>query len=483
MERPRLILSRGRTAAIAALLSVPIACGGGGSSGGTGGAGATATGGTTQSTGGATGAGGQPTTSTGGSPSTGTGGNGSGGVGAATGGQAGGAVSARGGNSGGPGQSGGDRGTGGAAGTAAGTGGSGGVPGTGALSPNPAGARQVITGVRGVSTAAATLGIDYLNGAGAPASITGVAFGAVEQVSTTFTPSTQDAHSTPLTPSAPLFQVAGPKTFPASVAAGGTFSVDAQLMPASAGLPAAPAQDSGATVLSAMLTVDTAAGPVQTPVYALVLTQALWEPTLGEILFTLGYKLNVGKAQNNSNPNRGGTPQQLPGVEAGTDEIAAPLFVKAGTGSVTLVPVARFSPMGPLPFGWYPSGAPTTRNVVGTMAQATDPQTSNKARMVQPPLAAGSNTTFDPGTQTFGIWVYTDEASQKYDTGTVAYGDYDYTQDALNSPANAHRFKVYPLKDSAGAAVADSFVLACEEAANGDYQDYVFVLRNAKVAP
>ena len=138
--------------------------------------------------------------------------------------------------------------------------------------------------------------------------------------------------------------------------------------------------------------------------------------------------------------------------------------------------------MGPDPFGWYPSGAPTTRNVVGTMAMTTDPQTSNKARMVQPPLASGG-TTFDPGTQSFGIWVYTDEATQKYDTGTAAYGDYDYTQDALNSPANVHRFKVYPLKDSTGAAVADSFLLACEEAANGDYQDYVFVLRNAKVAP
>src|SRR5437763_14537800 len=99
------------------------------------------------------------------------------------------------------------------------------------------------------------------------------------------------------------------------------------------------------------------------------------------------------------------------------------------------------------------------------------------------PILASGGTTFDPGTQSFGVWVYTDEATQKYDSGTAAYGDYDYTQDALNSPANVHRFKVYPLKDGTGAAVADSFLLACEEAANGDYQDYVFVLRNAKVAP
>ncbi len=462
-------------AATAALLVVPVACSGGASSGGTGGSPATGTGGISSGSGGHTATGGQP--ATGGTTATGAGGSSGGTTGNASGGQAGTSVSGLGGTSGAPGQSG---GSGGNHATGGSTGG-GGQPGTGAaLSPTPAGSRLVITGVRGVS-GPATLGIDYLNGAASATSVTGVTFGSVAQVSTTFTPSTQDAHTTPLT-NATLFQVTSPKTFPASVAAGGMFSVGTELTTAS-GLPTAPAQDSGSTVLSAVLTLDTGAGAVQTPVYAVVLTQALWEPTLGEILYTLGYKLNVGKAQNNSNPNRGGTPQSLPGVESGTDEVSAQLFVKAGAGNVSLIPVARFSPIGPDPFGWYPSGTPATRNVVGTMAMTTDPQTSNKARMVLPPLAAGSNTTFDPGTQSFGIWVYTDEASQKYDTGTPAYGDYDYSQDSLNSPANVHRFKAYPLKDSSGANVADSFLLACEEAANGDYQDFVFVLRNAKVAP
>ena len=45
------------------------------------------------------------------------------------------------------------------------------------------------------------------------------------------------------------------------------------------------------------------------------------------------------------------------------------------------------------------------------------------------------------------------------------------------------RTKVYPLHDLPGRFAANSFLLAIEEAANGDYQDYVFVLRNATVAP
>jgi hypothetical protein len=49
------------------------------------------------------------------------------------------------------------------------------------------------------------------------------------------------------------------------------------------------------------------------------------------------------------------------------------------------------------------------------------------------------------------------------------------------SPANVHRMKVYPLKNAAGVVVAGSYPVAVEEAGNGDYQDYVFILSN--VAP
>jgi hypothetical protein len=65
----------------------------------------------------------------------------------------------------------------------------------------------------------------------------------------------------------------------------------------------------------------------------------------------------------------------------------------------------------------------------------------------------------------------------------MSNGDYDYSEDALNSPANVHRVRSYPLKGTNGTVVPQTYLLAVEEAANGDYQDYVFVLGNVSVAP
>jgi hypothetical protein len=235
-------------------------------------------------------------------------------------------------------------------------------------------------------------------------------------------------------------------------------------------------------------------------VYGLLLVQYNYEPTLGQIITTLGYDLNVGQAQNDWNPNTSMLAANLPGLEANTDEIAAPLFVKASaTASVTMNVVARFSPIGVLPYGWYPSisTTPTSNETlvagavtVGTMSMVTDPQTSNKARMVNPPLASGSATTFDPGSTPFGIWVYSDQFSETWsEGGNAVNGNYDYGQDAwntdnaANTPTVVHRFKVYPLKDATGTLIPQSYMLAVEEAANGDYQDYVFVLGNVNVSP
>jgi hypothetical protein len=316
----------------------------------------------------------------------------------------------------------------------------------------------VITGVRGVASPVATTSATLRNG--------GASAIAVQSLGLTGN-------------DAGLFQITSPPTFPASVAAGETLTFTLALLTASSALPAAPPQNSGATLLSANLVVTLGASSFEQGVSGLVLTTDTHEPTLGQILDTLGYVLDVGAAQNNANPNTGGA-DMLPGIEANTDEVAAPLFQKAGAGDVTLNVAARFSPKGPLPFGWYPPGSPDMRNVVGTMAEMTDAQTSDKARMVLPPVT--NATSFDPGTASFGVWVYTDQLSQKYDTGgTASNGDYDYSEDAPNSPPNTHRFKAYPLKDASG-PVPNSFLLAVEEGTNGDYQDYVFVLGNAKVA-
>jgi hypothetical protein len=440
------------TSLLIQLIVVLSSCGGGSGSGSGSGGRSSATGGNPGATGGRVGSGGNAT-STGGTGNGGTGQPGTGGAGVGTGG--GGAVGT--GGSGTGGRGGAAAATGGAGGgTAGGTGGTNG----GAVSFNPD--RAIITGVRGVATPAATRVLQVHNSSPNSVSVTALTIAGTN---------------------ATLFQVMSPPALPASIAAGADLPITVQLLTNSANLPAAPAQDSGATDLTATLNATLSSGSVSVGLYGLVLTMAIWEPTLGQILNTLGYRNNVGLAQNNANPNRGGTVQQLPGIETGptSDEIAAPRFLKAGAGLVTLLAVARFSPVGPMPFGWYPSGNAAMRNMAGTMAQITDAQTSDKARMVMPPVTGSG--TFDPGTQSFGVWVYSDQLTGLYSVGTPAYGDYDYSEDAPNLPANVHRTKVYPLHDSTGATVANTFLLAVEEAANGDYQDYVFVLGNARVAP
>jgi hypothetical protein len=46
-----------------------------------------------------------------------------------------------------------------------------------------------------------------------------------------------------------------------------------------------------------------------------------------------------------------------------------------------------------------------------------------------------------------------------------------------------HRVRAFSLRDSQGALVPGSFLIGGEEAKNGDYQDYVFVLGNVKPSP
>ena len=323
--------------------------------------------------------------------------------------------------------------------------------------------RVIVTGVRNTTTSPATSAASLHNGGQTAVQVTSLEIGGADKS---------------------LFQVSGLPTLPATLLAGQDLPVTVQMMTTGATLPAAPTnKDLGSNLLTANLTATFSSGSTRTSLYGLLLIQSNWEPTLGQILTTLGYELNVGQAQNNWNPNTSMMATNLPGIEGGTDEVAAPHFVKAAAGAVTMSVAARFSPVGVLPYGWYPKGSSSTHNIVGTMSMISDPQTSDKARMVLPPPAAGSSTTFDPGSAPFGLWVYSDQATQKYAAANAVNGDYDYTEDALNSPANVHRIKTYPLKDATGATIAQSYLVAVEEAGNGDYQDYVFVLRNVNVAP
>jgi hypothetical protein len=347
-----------------------------------------------------------------------------------------------------------------------GTGGTTAGAGTLAFVTGPSTSGYVLTGTRATATPLPSRTVQLMNGGAAAVTVTALALSGPMQAA---------------------FRLTGVPALPATLGPGMGLSATVEVMTTGATLPPAPPdpKTTGGTVVNATLTATAGTVTVQANVWGMILATLINEPTLGQILTTLGYKLNVGAAQNNPNPNTSANAATLPKIEAGTDEIAAPLFVKAGTGMVTLVPVARFSPEGPMPFGWYPRGMSGMRMPVATMAAMNDAQTSNKARMVLPPTTG--STSFDPGTATFGVWVYTDQATGMYVSasnpmGNPANGDYNYSEDAPNTPANAHRTKVYPLKDAAGTVVPHSYLLGVEEAGNGDYQDYVFVLSNVMPA-
>ncbi|MBB5234091.1 NPCBM/NEW2 domain-containing protein [Deinococcus budaensis] len=181
------------------------------------------------------------------------------------------------------------------------------------------------------------------------------------------------------------------------------------------------------------------------------------EPPLAQIVQALGFGINVGSSS------------LILGTGAAPlgDEVLAGLFVKAGPGPVTLRPVARYSPDDLLPFGYYTPGSsgPALREVA-VIARGGEQQ-------LNPPVVAGGQDTFDPGSEAFGLYV-----------GATSYAPRNnYTQDALNSGGPVrHAARVYPLKDRAGRVLANQYLVGFEPAVNGDYQDYVFVVGNVKPA-
>ena len=184
------------------------------------------------------------------------------------------------------------------------------------------------------------------------------------------------------------------------------------------------------------------------------------EPPLQDVVNTLGYGIDVGWTTLNHTTD--------PALQG--QEIDEPLFESAGNGPVGLVAVARYSPSAELPFGWYNRVNGQVRtNQVGLLAEG-----DAASQTLYPPLEAGElNFQPRPGTP-FGIYVRTGNPAQ-----------INYTEDALNTGEVAHRARIYPARDRQGIPITNAYIIGFEEATNGDYQDYVFLLTNVRpyVAP
>jgi hypothetical protein len=185
------------------------------------------------------------------------------------------------------------------------------------------------------------------------------------------------------------------------------------------------------------------------------------EAPLATIVRALGYTTDVGWSSlaNHLQPTLQGS------------ELGPLLFQKVGPGKVDMIPVARYSPDFPLNFGYYvtqPQGP--VQHQAGILAEASE---FPEHQTLFPNVAEGG-TSFDPEGATFGFYAVSPEH-------TV------YSEDLWNMlfyPTHAaHAMRIYPLIDKGGVAVPNSYLVCMEEAANGDYNDYVFIVRNIKPVP
>lgn len=185
------------------------------------------------------------------------------------------------------------------------------------------------------------------------------------------------------------------------------------------------------------------------------------EPAMELILETLGLKIDVGWSglKNHTKPKLIGS------------EISQQQFKKAAPGMVNMLPVARYSPDFLLPFGYYISSnnkdsTEIELKSIGTLA--LESVNDYQHNTLYPRVVSGG-TKFDPKNEVFGLF-------------TSSPTHIAYSEDKINKkmePSHvAHATRIYPARDRQGNIIENTYLICFEEATNGDYQDYVFLLSN-----
>ncbi len=178
------------------------------------------------------------------------------------------------------------------------------------------------------------------------------------------------------------------------------------------------------------------------------------EPSLHLVLQTLGYTTAVGGQQ-----------LQLDTADALLgEEIQAFWFKRANARlPVSMLPVARYSPSERVPFGFYFRNKKDQLRYkkVGTLTDAY-----REHQTLYPKLYSGE-TAFNPGDQVFGLF-----------TSTATH--ITYTEPNLNTGV-MHAVRVFPVKNLQGETQPQSYLVCFEEATNGDYQDFIFLLKNVEI--
>lgn len=193
-----------------------------------------------------------------------------------------------------------------------------------------------------------------------------------------------------------------------------------------------------------------------------VATQALEgknEPPLQELLKAFGTAIDAGGDQLALS-----TREQTIG-----DSIAASQFEPVKNSSVTITPLARYSPRGETPFGLViPEGKELLLQSVDALA-ATTPTRPDSHQAIRPPLASGQPavTLADPP-QRFGLFL----KAHQYTSLTLPGR-------ATRAPIK-HTARIYPVRQFEGKILQNAYVVGFEEASNGDYQDAVFLIEGVR---
>jgi hypothetical protein len=365
---------------------------------------------------------------------------------------------------------------------------------------------------------------------------------------TTLFPAIYRQHSVPEAFTAAV-ETEGGAILPVTLPAGGHLDVRVQFLSTKAN-PPSRFDNIGDDAVAAWLVAETSTDCVQAGLYGVSFwndpetvndagitsgNYGRYEPTLGQIIATLGYRVDVGanlETYLNANQVNAAAMAPPPAGDTPSDEVLIrDLTLADPTKPAVLLAVGRFAPKVDYPFGWFPSGAVAAANsqpaalaplqipdggtfpqglqYVATMSSVpgSDFYSSDHSEMFFPPIYGNTAGTFQT-TDSFGLWCFSAQRSD----GTVTLdggvspnatnGDYNYSYDELNVVGQAanpplppdiaeagvnfgmaspvHRYRFWPLKDRAGNPVANSYLIALEEATNDDYQDMVFTLSNVK---
>ena len=183
------------------------------------------------------------------------------------------------------------------------------------------------------------------------------------------------------------------------------------------------------------------------------------EPPLQELIDALGMGLDAGGKELSLN-----TEDKKIG-----DSVAMTQFEPVKGATVKLTPLARYSPPGLTPFGLViQEGKELRLQAVANLADTT-PARPDAHQTLRPPTQSGKRTieVLEPSPR-FGLFLQ----AHKYTSLTFP---------GLSEGASIrHTARVYPVKMFEGNPKKNAYLVAFEEASNGDYQDAVFLIEGVK---